>query len=639
MYDFKQIFYLYAILTPQGLIYDIGGKALAEAETEPVALVGKKFSELLFWQSNEATAETIANSIKISAEGKPLELELNLQLGPEKLAVVRASFTPNFDEQEQIHQIFFSSIEVTPYKQEIEFHKKRSERFLYAAENADIGLWFWDLKKDEIYTTPKFNELYGLSSEFILTFEKFKEIVYPEDLPRVQMAINHSHQNLSEYNIEYRVKLENGRVPWISVRGKTFNEENSPVMMGSARDVTYRKMMDERLKQLVLAEKIVRDELEEANRAKDHFMALVSHELRSPLNSILGWTKILLSKEVDEKTKRNALETIEKSANVQAKLISDLVDSSKIISGKMNLSFYPVNLKELVKGVYEAQKPLAEEKHINFVLNDLPELTITGDSGRLRQVFTNLISNSLKFTPENGEISISLKKENNVAIYSVTDSGCGIPENDLPSIFKQYYQVERSTKKDGLGLGLSIVKSIVDKHSGTVSVRNNEGAGCTFSVHLPILFSTQKESQEVKSEKKNEPALTSPNKLKNIDILIVEDNDDSREVLQFYLNQLGAKTISASSAKEGLDYLITTSHPPTVIISDISMPEEDGYSFIHKVRNLPDEKIRQIPAIALTAFASKLDQQKSLEAGFQCHHPKPFEPSQLVDEILEIVSE
>ena len=634
MNEFNGSFYFHAVLNPQGFISNINGKAFQDAEIEAELLIGQQFSDLIFWQHNDFTAELIANSLKLVSQGKPIEIDTTFRVNASTISDIKANFAPVFDSQNKVEQIVFFAVNITEYKKESEFYKKRSERFLFAAESAEVALWFRDLKTDEIFTTPRCNDLYGFAPDEIMNIEKFIEVIHPDDIAEVKQSINESHTNLTDYNAEFRVVLNDGKINWISVRGKTFKEDElSLVMMGSVRDITHRKLYDEKVKQLYAAERAARDEVEDANRAKDQFLALVSHELRSPLNSILGWTKILLGKKADEATQQNALEIIEKSAKFQAKLISDLVDSAKIISGKMNLTFRPVSLMKLVNGVYQSQKPLAEEKNINFILGKVQPVSVIGDVSRLQQVITNLITNSIKFTPSGGEIFIELTDQNNFAVFRITDSGSGIPTEELPSIFKQYYQSKSANNKTGLGLGLSIVKAIVDKHKGYVSAMNNEnGIGCTFFVQIPLHITPNLEAPK---EQKNLEKST--NSLKNVRILIVEDNDDSRDVLHYYLSDLGAQVHSVVSAQEGFDYLTSTQTLPDVIISDISMPEEDGYSFIGKVRNLPAEKGSKIPAIALTAFASNSDRIKTLSAGFQIHHAKPFEPDLLIRDILEVI--
>lgn len=635
MYDFKNVFYFHATLDLEGVILDIGGKILQDAELEKSNLIGQHFTQLSFWKLNEYILQDVESAIKTAAIGNPFEIETTLQINRSKISVLRAKFTPIFNENKEVEKIIFSSTDVSEYVREIDFHKRRVERFLLAAECAEVGLWFWDLKNIEIYTTPLCNKLCGLAPDEIMTFDKFTEIIAPEDRILVIEALNQSQAEVSEYNIECQLNSNSNSnsACWISVRGKTIAEDNeSKIMMGSVRDITHRKVSSQKLQKLYELEKVARDEIEEINLQKDHFLALVSHELRSPIQTISGWSKILLSQDVDEETHRKALETIERNANLQAKLISDLVDSAKIIAGKLDFSVQNLNLGNLVNSIFQSQKPIAEDKEISLVLGNIQNLEILGDSGRLQQAISNLLSNALKFTNTNGVVLIELNEENGHAVLNVTDSGTGISPEELPFIFKQYYQAQSSQNKTGLGLGLSIVKAIVEKHGGQASVRNNDnGIGCTFSIKLPINQNGKTILKKVSTIENRD------NKLNHISILIVEDNVDSLEVLQFYLTKLGATVISAHSAQEGLNCLNFTHSLPKIIISDISMPFEDGYSFIKKVRNSPNEQINKIPAIALTAFVSNNEEEKVKAAGFQTYHSKPFEPNLLVSQILELV--
>lgn len=630
MDDFRDFFYLYATLTPKGVVSEIGGKVFETSDKN--ALIGNSFSQLSYWQHNENVSQNIQNAIMAAAQGKDLELETTLQTDA-KIIPLKTKFTPILDEKQEVGRINFSGIDVSEYIKEIDFHKKRGERFLFAAESADVGLWFWNVEDEEIFTTPLCNKLYGLSPHDVMTYQKFISTTHPEDFAKVQEILQKSLTELTDYNIEYRVQAEDGRMIWLSVHGKTFQEDsNSKVMMGSVRDITHRKLSDERLQKLYEIEKSAKSEVEEANLQKDHFLAIISHELRSPLQTILGWAKILLTNQVDEETRHKALETIENSAKLQAKLISDLVDSAKVISGKLDFTLRALDLSKLINSVYQSQKPLADEKNLSLILGNIANVEVLGDEVRLQQAITNLVSNAIKFTPPDGVILIQLNEKTDQVVLNITDSGSGIPPEDLPFIFKQYFQSKSSKNKTGLGLGLSIVQAIIYKHGGQITANNhNNGIGCTFSVTLPVYQSKKSEESSQPSTKIEESGVP----LTDVKILIVEDNADSREVLDFYLTQLGAKIHSAASAKEGLSYLNSVASLPDVIISDISMPEEDGYSFIKKVRNLPGKK--SIPAIALTAFASSNDEKKVLAAGFQKYHTKPFQPELLISDILSIV--
>lgn len=395
---------------------------------------------------------------------------------------------------------------------------------------------------------------------------------------------------------------------------------------------------EEQLARAYVHEKKVRDEVEEANRTKDHFLALVSHELRTPLNAILGWTKILLQKQVDEKTRRNALETIERSAISQAKLLSDLVDSARIASGRLRLEMRPMNLYGAIKTVFLAQKPQADEKNIKLNFEcDAKDIPVFGDLIRIQQIFSNLLSNALKYTNPGGNVWINVRTEKSRTIISIKDDGKGINADYLPKIFRQFSQGEEaiSRQEGGLGLGLSIVKILVEKHHGIVTARSDgKDLGAEFMVELPLYISITTSDSEKLSGK-----LVEPKSLANLKILIVEDDDDSREVLHYFLEQKKARVISVPSAQEALK--LFENPKGTVfdaIISDLGMPNGNGYSLISKIRNFPPEKGGQIPALALSAFTAKENIENAYTAGFQKYHTKPFDPDLLVRDILGLIS-
>jgi CheY-like chemotaxis protein len=409
-------------------------------------------------------------------------------------------------------------------------------------------------------------------------------------------------------------------------------------MMGIVRKITEQKYAVSELAKVYDREKKARDEAVEANRAKDFFLAFVSHELRSPLNAILGWSKILLTKKVDESTRKNALETIERSARLQTKLINDLVDSARVASGKLRLEFHPTNLCEIVRVAYQAQKPTADAHNLEFSFaTDCDEIVVFGDAGRLQQVLTNLISNAIKFTPDGGKVAIELSKTPETVTVSVKDTGQGISADALPNIFNQFSQGEvgRTRSNTGLGLGLSIVKILVAKHGGSVrAFSEGLGKGSEFVVTLPL-----SDSLPPVEAIEEDTSFGSRRPLVDKRILVVEDDADSREVLQLFLEQAGARVWSAESAKAAVEIL--TREPrdlPDLIISDLAMPEEDGYSMISRIRQMSRQAGGAIPAIALSAFTTIESKQKAFESGFQIYSTKPFEPDRLVADILQLTS-
>lgn len=633
---FENVFAFFGTLTSEGFVLSLEGKVFQRTTTDPKLLIGQKFSETVYWQASEFTAEALENSIAEAAKGVHSKTPLDFRVGADEIISIEFYLHPVSADG----VIFFCAQEVTQREKEIEFYKKSSERLLFAAENADLGLWFWDLVSDKIYSTPKCNELFETAPHEILTFQKFLGALHPEDLERVKAALAESQLNGQEYDIEYRVIYADGNFHWLAARGKSYldAEGNPQKMMGVVRKVTDKKLANEELAKIYDREKTARSEAENANRAKDFFLAVVSHELRSPLNAILGWTKILLSKDVDEKIRRNALETIEKSARAQAKMIDDLVDSSRVASGKMRLEMRPLNLYEVVENVYLAQVPAAAARKITLRFDaDRKHISVFGDAIRLQQIFSNLLSNALKFTPDGGGISINLQTGARGVTVAVRDTGQGIAAEYLPTIFQQFQQGDNQTSRarSGLGLGLSIVRILAEKHHGTVSAESaGIGQGSVFTVQLPLegteINSTAAES---KVEKKNFKPLA------NVKIIIVEDDTDSREVLNLFLEQSGATVKSAESAKKAMILLRESENDlPDVIVSDLGMPEEDGFSLISRIRELPAERGGAIPALALSAFASNDDKRRAYDAGFQKYHTKPFEPDGIIEDIREILN-
>lgn len=633
---FKDAFAFYGTISPEGFLFDFQGEIFEEAGIEQELLIGHKFSETVFWQSQPQTPGSLQNAIDEAAKGNKNKIEIDFRLSAQRKMTVRLSLFPVRNELGSVAKIFFYAEDVTDKVQQVDFYKDRAEHLLYAAESAEIGLWFWDLEKDEIFSTPKCNEFYELNPHEIISYEYFVSTLHEDDRERVINELREAQVSDTEYNVEYRVIYSDDSVQWLAVRGKTFyDQDKNPVsMMGVVRRITDKKIATAETDKINDSVRQARDEAEEANRAKDHFLAIVSHELRSPLNSILGWAKILLTKEVDADVRRNALETIERSAKSQAKLMDDLVDSSRIASGKLRLELRPVNLYEIVKNVYNSQKPTAESKKIDLEFQAEKEVgEVYGDSMRLQQVFSNLLTNALKFTPENGKVTVNYKIFDDIAEISVADTGQGISPDALPTIFRQFAQADEKISRDktGLGLGLAIVKTLIEKHEGNITVES-EGInrGAKFTVTLPLIEQTIHAQEPPKAEENGDEQL-----LQGIKILVVEDDQDSREVLQLFLEQSGAQVESAKSAADAWKLLTNSSEDaPDVIVSDLAMPVEDGYSFITRVRHLNKKDLQEIPAMALSAFASPENKAKAIACGFQLYHTKPFEPDGIVKDIL-----
>jgi signal transduction histidine kinase/DNA-binding response OmpR family regulator len=409
------------------------------------------------------------------------------------------------------------------------------------------------------------------------------------------------------------------------------------------QEVAERKLAEEERAQMLIREQAARAEAEQANRTKDEFLATLSHELRTPLTAILGWSHLLQTKTLDQENMERALETIERNARSQSQLIDDLLDVSRIITGKLRIDMRPVELIPIIESAIDSMRPTAQAKSIKFeVTCDKAASHVSGDSNRLQQVVWNLFSNAVKFTPEGGRVNVCLERNGEHAQIAISDTGQGIDPRFLPFIFDRFRQADGSTtrKYGGLGLGLAIVRHLVELHGGTINV-HSEGIdqGATFTVLLPL--KTDYRKSDVGTElpaiqtKDSDYSIHCAPVLDGLRILVVDDEADTRELIAAVLVQCGAEVKSTGSAAEALSTLQVW--VADLIISDIGMPEEDGYSLIRKVRQL-GRQYNQIPAVALTAYAGIEDQTRVLSAGFQMHIAKPVEPDELITKIANVVS-
>ncbi|BAY78215.1 multi-sensor hybrid histidine kinase [Nostoc linckia NIES-25] len=388
--------------------------------------------------------------------------------------------------------------------------------------------------------------------------------------------------------------------------------------------------------QLYEAEKTARAQAETANRIKDEFLAVLSHELRTPLNPILGWSKLLRTRNFDEATKIRALETIERNAKLQTQLIEDLLDVSRILQGKLSLNLHAVDLKVAIAAAQETVRLAAEAKSIQIktVLNDVGK--VLGDGDRLQQIMWNLLTNAVKFTPAGGRVEVRLEQVNWDAQIQVIDTGKGISPEFLPHVFDYFRQADAKTTRifGGLGLGLAIVHHLVELHGGTVEADSlGEGQGATFTVKLPLLKSSD---LRVPSPETSDLELdTEESLLLGVQILLVDDQEDVRDFFSFALEQYGATVTAVASAAQALEALAQSK--PDILLSDIGMPLMDGYMLLRQVRKLPPEQGGEIPAIALTAYAGEINYNQALAAGFQKHLPKPVEPLDLANAIVNLI--
>jgi len=411
--------------------------------------------------------------------------------------------------------------------------------------------------------------------------------------------------------------------------------EDSIQLLLSIEDITERKLLESERDRALTQEQAARYAAEVANLAKDEFLSIVSHELRNPLTAILGWVQLLRRPTFDQAKTDRALETIERSARAQNKLIEDLLETSRITAGKFQLNVSEIALAPVISSAIEIARTSANAKNIQIEAVFTPEtLSVSGDLDRLQQVVLNLLTNAIKFTPSGGQVTVKLDCTGSLAQIQVSDTGQGISAEFIPFVFERFRQANSTSTRSegGLGLGLSIVEHLVGLHGGTVSAASpGEGKGATFTVQLPLLETTQGNSKEITSSPPVSLSL-----LEGLRVLVVEDDAGLRELITTILEQYGAEVTEVNSAKNAIASLTNNPGKYDVLLSDIGMPEEDGYSLLRQVRELSPQLGGQIPAAALTAYARAKDRTDSFAAGFQRHIAKPVHPEELVSIIAEL---
>jgi PAS domain S-box-containing protein len=439
-----------------------------------------------------------------------------------------------------------------------------------------------------------------------------------------------------------RETYPDGSVTWLSTTKVPIRDAAGNVtgLVGISRDITERKRAEEERIRFV-REQAAREEAEAANRFKDEFLAVVSHELRTPLTAILGWAHLLRAGRIDEQNVTNAFEIIERNARAQSQLIDDLLDVSRIITGKLRLEVRQIEPASFIESAIEALRPAAEAKEVRIrKVMDADAISVAGDAARLQQVVWNLLSNAIKFTPQGGRVQVRLERVDAHVEIAVEDTGVGIRPEFLPHVFERFRQADQTTTRThgGLGLGLAIVRHLVELHGGTVRAESEgEGRGATFVVKLPTAPAQRPENSDAPAgaAKDAHPTYECVDVLDGLKVLVVDDEPDARELLRVGFSQCGAEVTTAGSSEEALAAIAKQS--PDLLISDIGMPNEDGYELIRRVRQLPAGSGGEVPAIALTAYARTEDRTRALRAGYQLHVTKPVDLLALMGQIDGLV--
>jgi PAS domain S-box-containing protein len=435
-----------------------------------------------------------------------------------------------------------------------------------------------------------------------------------------------------------------GSQTWLSTTKVPIFDESGRVtgLVGISRDITERKRAEEARLELA-REQAARAEAEAANRLKDDFLATLSHELRTPLTAILGWAKLLADGHVAGEKAADAFSAIYRNARTQARLIDDLLDVSRVITGKLRIEFGVVNLSSVVEAAASVVRPAADAKGVELRVSlEAEGLTVNGDAARLQQVVWNLLTNAVKFTPRGGRVRLRLRAAGSRAEVAVEDTGQGIDAEFLPHVFERFRQADMGTTRrhGGLGLGLAIVRHLVELHGGEVAAESG-GAdkGSTFTVRLPLKSSSDAGRTLACAEEPGAAAAAFDARaaaLGGLKVLVVDDEPDARRLLAEVLERRGAEVLAASSAEEALEMLQLWR--PDVLLSDIGMPDGDGYELIRRVSALPEEEGGRTPAAALTAYAGPSDRDRALASGFQLHVAKPVEPSELAAAVARLAA-
>ncbi len=512
-------------------------------------------------------------------------------------------------------------------------------RFSRLVQSNLIGVIMADRAGNITEANDAFLRMVGYTREDLLSGElHLDEMTPPEyrtlDLQRIEE--DKSGVANTPWEKEY-IRKDGGRIPVLV--GFAPLEDAKDETVAFVLDLTERKRMEEEKARLLDREQKLRAEAEQANRLKDEFLATASHELRTPLTSIVGWTKMLRMEKFDAATLSRALETIERNADAQTRLVEDLLDISRIITGKLNLNTLPVEMALVANTAVNTVRPAADAKNIVIEMTfDAQAGPVLADASRLQQVIWNLLSNAVKFTPKDGRVQVSVRRVESQVEVSVRDTGEGIEPEFLPYVFDRFRQADGSMTRThgGLGLGLAIVRHVVEMHGGKVSAHSEgAGRGATFSVRLPLLgLYSRVENPAISLEQgtgeatETQPGVNYPPNLAGVRVLVVDDDPDTREMLAAFLSRADADVVTASTAAEALREI--ERRTPDVLVSDIGMPEIDGYELIEKVRALETEcGGEMIPALALTAYAKPEDRARALEAGYQVHLSKPVEPAEL----------
>ncbi len=536
--------------------------------------------------------------------------------------VINVEITSNRLDFEGKHAVFVLANDITERKLAEKALRESEDRYRDLVDNSHELICTHDLEGRVISVNPWASRVLGYPPESLIGMN-IRDGLLPEYRGQFDEYIEKVKTEGSAKGV-MKVRTASGETRlWEYYNTLRTQGVETPIVRGMAHDATERRMALQR-------EKEARVEAEAANRVKDEFLSTLSHELRTPLTAIMGWSNLLLHGEVDPSKQQQAIETIARNANSQCQLIDDLLEVSRIITGKLRLDFAACEVQPVVEAALESIRPTAEAKGVRLQMNFAAHIgLVLGDRERLQQVVWNLLSNAVKFTKTGGLVSVNLQRAGSTVELTVTDSGAGIHSDFLPHVFDRFRQADGSTTRThgGLGLGLAIVRHLVELHGGFARAESDgPGAGSKFTVTLPLLIPLDPQALTETSSVETSASPESDS-LDGLRVMIVDDEFDARELVMVMLQRCGAAMKSAGSAREALELI--DEWKPDVVIADIGMPVEDGYDFIKRLRALPKEQGGTIPALALTAYARTEDRVRALSAGYQVHLSKPVDRAEL----------
>jgi PAS domain S-box-containing protein len=519
-------------------------------------------------------------------------------------------------------------------------------RLRIALDAAGLGTWDYNPITDQLRWDIRCKALAGLSPDAKVDWQVFMKSIHPDDRERVRAAIRRALEPNSDmsFDVEYRsIGVEDGSERWVASRGLAIAEHGQTVrFIGATLDISAKKRIEVDRAEILQREQSARAAAENASRSKDEFLATVSHELRNPLNAILGWARVLVEeKDLDAERRKKGLDVILRNAKTQVQLVEDILEVSRIITGKMKLSTGPVDVATVAEAAIEAVRAAAAAKRVAIEAKiERPLGTIIADEDRIQQILWNLLLNAVKFTPADGSVSLHARRFGDKIELVIIDTGEGIDPDFLPYVFDRFRQFDGSTTRThgGLGLGLAIVRHLAELHGGSVHAESDgRGRGARFTVRLPAEGAAMNDDTKDAASRAPPPSRRAEAKkrLEGRSVLVLDDDPDMRELLAMILDDAGAVVRCFSTVAEALVAL--AQEPPDVAISDLAMPGEDGYAFVRRVRSECAGYANAIPIVAMTAYARAEDRRRVLEAGFDRHVAKPIEPEELVESLAAVI--